>query len=227
VLVAVGAHQVRQHHRVATIRLLLRDGVAIAIAARRHRVDRVDRVPGGAQGPHHQPARRLDADHHLRRVGGVLGDQRVELRQPRRRVVNPPAAQHPAVIGHQADVVPLLRPVDPDQDHGHLLQYGTFEVRAERRSAHALIDRCSKHDIPPVVTSPRQPVAARSPHRARGPREGKGSTTVRLGGKGTTCRAFHRIPGCSTFPPAPPIPGLRRLLFHIPRSCHLIGHLPY
>jgi hypothetical protein len=75
VIVPVGSHQVRQHHGVSAIRLFLRDGVAIPIAAGRQRVDGVDRVAGGLQGPHHQPMWRLDADHHLRRALGMLGHQ--------------------------------------------------------------------------------------------------------------------------------------------------------
>jgi hypothetical protein len=61
--------------------------------------------------------------------------------------------------------VVCLGPIDSDKDHP---TSPPLEICREPEEIGAkLIDQCSRHVIPPVVSSPRRPMGARSGHRAR------------------------------------------------------------
>src|SRR5262249_54566422 len=113
----------------------------------------------------------------------------------------------------------------PTKTIGNLLAHDTV-CRAVRRSAHDLIDRCSRHDIPPVVTSPRQAMAARSFDRARGPRANSGLDHRWLGGKGTMAGLSIESRIVQPFPPDPPSPPCDDYLSTLPRPPANRSHPP-
>ena len=117
VVVAVGPDQVGEHLRVAGVGLRSRDGVALAIAGSRHRVDRVELIAGGDQRVHEQAAVGLDADHDRLVLAGVLGDELVQLGDPDHAVGDPTLCEHRPVACHHAAVVVVLGPAHSDKEH--------------------------------------------------------------------------------------------------------------
>lgn len=78
VVVAVGPDELGQHLGVTRIGLRPRQGVAVPIARRSPRVDRVHLVAGLDQRLDPQPAVGLDADHHAAGIVAVDPDQLVQ-----------------------------------------------------------------------------------------------------------------------------------------------------
>ena len=135
VLMAIGAHEIGQHPRVAGIALCARYGVPVAVATGGQRIDRVDRVPGLEQRRDPQAAVGLDPDHDLARLGCVLGQQRVQLPDPCEALGHAPLREPLAVLVEHADVVVGLSPVIPDEDHRSSSQLVTIRPSQRRTSA--------------------------------------------------------------------------------------------
>ena len=93
VVTTVEAHQVGEQLGVAGVGLGAADVVAVAVALRRARVDRVDAVASREQGRDPGPAVRLDADDYFARVGGVLCDQFVQRGDARDALGQPPVGE--------------------------------------------------------------------------------------------------------------------------------------
>ncbi len=138
--------------------------MAVSISTRSQGIDGEDLIAGGQQGADQQPAVSLDADHNRGRLLGVLGDEGVQLTDALKPLVNSSLGQHLPALVDQADVVVGFRPIDSDKDHWHLLA-PTHQRRA-KESPDELIEQCSRHNIPPVVFSPRLSMGAPSRHRA-------------------------------------------------------------
>jgi hypothetical protein len=120
-MVAVGADQVSQDLGVPPIRLGPRGPVTFPIAGGLKRVDRHHLVAGRHQRPDQQPTIQLDTDDHLRRLAGVVSDQRVQLGHPGDPVRHPPAAEHhPGRVQH-AHLVVGFGPVHADKEQPDLL----------------------------------------------------------------------------------------------------------
>jgi hypothetical protein len=81
VVLAVSADQFGQHLGVAWIRLGVRHGVSVAVAAHRERVQGIHLVPGRHQALEEQAAVGLDPDHHRRGVRGVLANEFVDAHE--------------------------------------------------------------------------------------------------------------------------------------------------
>ena len=78
VVVPVGADQIGQQLGVPGIGFRARDVVTVAVAGRRHRVDRPHLITGCRQRRDPQATIGFDADHHLVGFLGVRGDQLVQ-----------------------------------------------------------------------------------------------------------------------------------------------------
>ena len=116
-VVAVGADQISQHLGVSPVRLGPRGPMAFPVAAGLKRVDRYHLVASRHQRSDQQPTVQLDTDDHLRRLAGVVSDQRMQLREAGDPVRHPPTAQHrPGLVQH-AHLVVGLGPVHADKDH--------------------------------------------------------------------------------------------------------------
>jgi hypothetical protein len=95
-----------------------------------HRVDREHHVPGRDQRLHPRAAVGLNADHHppgrLVRfqvgplLGQVLGDQRMQAGQPIQPFPKSGPSQPAAGVVDQLDIVMILGPVVPDEQHPSL-----------------------------------------------------------------------------------------------------------
>jgi hypothetical protein len=87
----------------------------------------------------------LDPDAHLLRVLGVLGDQRMERRDARRALGQPPRNELPTSLVHDVDVVVILGPVVADEDQrNHLLLHLNRHLEQSRdRPGSDLMDQCS------------------------------------------------------------------------------------
>jgi hypothetical protein len=116
-VVPVGADQIGQHLGVAGVGLGSRGGMAVAIARRCHRVDRIYRVTGGEQRPHHQTTVDLDADNNRLVVVTMLGDEPMEVADPGRAVRNPAFGEDPPVLGHHANIVMVFGPIHSHKEH--------------------------------------------------------------------------------------------------------------
>src|SRR5438045_7901190 len=90
----------------------------------------------------------------------MLGDEGVQLTDALKPIGNSSLGQHLPALIDQADVVVGFSPIDSDKDHSHLLRVGLY-TRAKERSDE-LIEQCSRHNIPPLVFSPRRPMRALS-----------------------------------------------------------------
>lgn len=91
-----------------------------AVAGHLQRVDRIDLVAGRDQRLDPRAAFRLDPDHHRRvvlLVAKVFTDHRVQPGDTRDALGQFRPAQHPARLVLQLDVVVLLGPVIPDEQH--------------------------------------------------------------------------------------------------------------
>jgi hypothetical protein len=95
--------------------------MAVPVAGRSQRVDRIHLITGRQQRRHHQAPVHLNPHGDHFPVPGVPGDQRVQLTDARHAVADPALFQHLAVFGHHAHVMMGFRPVDPGEDHPHLL----------------------------------------------------------------------------------------------------------
>ena len=116
VVVPVGAHEIGEHAGITAVGLRPARRMTIAIARRRERIDRVDRVAGRDQRAHEQAPIGLDADDHL---GGRLGMLRQQGMQPGHAIEPlgyPARGQHPALGVEHAHVVVRLGPVDSNED---------------------------------------------------------------------------------------------------------------
>ena len=78
VVVAVGADEVREHARIAPVRLPTADLVTLAVEGRHPRIDGVDPVARADERCDPRAAVGLDADHDLAGLLCMLGEQRVE-----------------------------------------------------------------------------------------------------------------------------------------------------
>jgi hypothetical protein len=95
----------------------------------------------------------------------VLCQQRVQLRDSRQALRQPPFRKPRTLLIKHADVVVALSPVIPDEDHRSSPQLVDHPSESEKNLSD-LMDQCSRHDIPPAIRSSRQPAGARS--RSRG-----------------------------------------------------------
>ena len=84
VVLAVGAHEISEHPRVTVVGLGPAHRVALAVAGRGQRIDRIDRIAGGHESTDEQAPVGLDADDHVGRSLGVLPDPGVESGTPSR-----------------------------------------------------------------------------------------------------------------------------------------------
>ena len=109
----VGAQDVGQHQCVAGVGFLARHRVPIPITGHRHRVDRIDPAPGGAQAGDQQATAGLDRhrDRILSTVAGV-GELREQRGETGRVVADPPLGDQRSFAIDQGDVVVGLGPVD-------------------------------------------------------------------------------------------------------------------
>ena len=149
VVVAVRPHEIRPDLGVTGVRLGPRRRVAPPVPAYGERVDRVHLVPSGHQGSDQQSAVRLDADDDLGRIRGVVADQGMELSHAVDPLRDPALGEDRAGLVHDADVVMGLGPVHPDEDH--CAASSPRPTREPEESSGALMDQCSRHDIPPAV----------------------------------------------------------------------------
>jgi hypothetical protein len=162
----IRAHQIGQHVRVPGITLGAGDHVTIPVSGRRQRIDRIHPVAGGQQRLHPRPPIRLDTDHHVGRltVAEIVGHQRMQRRHPGHTLGQPATSQPSTGLVLDLHVVMRFRPVITDEQHR--IPPTTSRIRYPspwRRTTHALMDQCSnRHDIPPVVSPPHRPGAARS-----------------------------------------------------------------
>ena len=124
--------------------------MAIAVAAGRQGVDRRRPVAGPHQRVDQQAAIDLDADHHLLGLLGVIGDQRVQLRQARHPDPEAPPPEHRPALVHHHHVVVGLGPVDAHEDHARLprIDLPAPSPRSPRRTNGSVLYR---HAIPPAV----------------------------------------------------------------------------
>src|SRR6266581_3136349 len=79
VFVTVSADEVGQDPSIPWVGLRARGGMAVSIAARCQRIDRIDLVAGGHQRADEQPTVGFDANDHPRRIFSVFGDEGVQL----------------------------------------------------------------------------------------------------------------------------------------------------
>ena len=121
--------------------------MAVPIAGGRHRVDGVDLVAGPDQGADEEPPVDLDADGHRLVLVGELAHHLVQLAHPAHAVGHPTLAENVARFIHHTDVVMVLGPVHSHKEH---LTSSFSSEPEELRSA--LMDQCSRHDIPPAVS---------------------------------------------------------------------------
>ena len=93
--------------------------MAFAIPRRGQRVDREHLIAGREQGLHPGAAIGLYPDHDVVRfvVAEVIGDQRVQGRDPRDAFRQPPTGQPSAVVILKFDVVVGLGPIVTDEQH--------------------------------------------------------------------------------------------------------------
>ena len=109
----IGAHNIGQQHRVGGIGFGPRHRIPCPIPRRRQRIDRIDHPAGFAQSGHQQAT--IGFDPHRDRIRGAvtsLGQQRQQLREPRRVVADPSAGHHPAVVVDDSDIVMFSGPID-------------------------------------------------------------------------------------------------------------------
>ncbi len=116
-VVAVGAHHVGEHLGVAGVGLGAARRVTVAIARRRHRVDRVELVAGGHQGADEEPPVRLDADHHRRWIIDVRANELVEAGDALYPLGQAGLGQSSALLVGHMHVVVGLSPVHSNKDH--------------------------------------------------------------------------------------------------------------
>src|SRR6266851_9014158 len=95
----------------------------IPVAVDGQRVDGVDLIASCEQRLHQKTSVGLDSDHHCVRPFCMVGDQSMDSAYALQAVRHSSSTEHPALLIQQADVVMLFRPVDTQEDHGHLLTY--------------------------------------------------------------------------------------------------------
>jgi len=127
VMLPVQPHDLGQHVRVAGIAVRARAGVPLPIPRHLPRVDREHDVPGSEQRLHPPAAVGLNADHHpprrllRRQLGPLLGrmftDQRMQSGQPLQPLRKPSAGQPATALVDELDIVMILGPVVPDEQH--------------------------------------------------------------------------------------------------------------
>lgn len=139
--------------------------MTVAIPTHRERVQGIHLVSGGHQPLHEQTAVSFDPHHHGLGVRGVCADQLVDARQAFDPIGHPRLAETSSGLVQETHIVVRLRPVDAEVDHVALLLCGHDGEPEEHRGA--LMDQCSRHDIPPAVLSPRQPEGPRSSRGAQ------------------------------------------------------------
>jgi hypothetical protein len=116
-----------------------------------------------------QTAIGLDADDRICGLLGVLGDECVQLGDSLDPLRDPSLGENLTLTIHDADVVVLLGPVDPDEDQHPSSRRDGNGISLEEIGGD-LMDQCSsRHHIPRALVSPPLPEGARSRLRARGP----------------------------------------------------------
>jgi hypothetical protein len=91
VVMAVGPDQVGQDLGISSIGLGPRGLMAVAVAADRQWVDRIDLVASGHQGADEQATVGLGPDHHLGRILHLAGQQLMHQPQPGQPLRHPPS----------------------------------------------------------------------------------------------------------------------------------------
>ena len=134
VVVAVGAGQLGEHPGVTGIGLRARGRVPLAVARRRHRVDRQHRVAGRDQRADEQAAVGLGGHDHLRWISDVGCDQLVEPADALQAIGQAAAAEPAAITVLDQHVMVGLRPVMTNK-HTHLAPPGSLSDPSPRRPA--------------------------------------------------------------------------------------------
>ena len=93
------------------------DVVTVPVAAGRHRVDGEDAVAGGDEGTDQQTAVDLDPDDDIVRIRSALTDKLMHQAHALDAIGDARLAEHLTVLVEDTDVVVVLCPVDPDEDH--------------------------------------------------------------------------------------------------------------
>jgi hypothetical protein len=83
----------------------------------------------------------------------MVGDQRVQRRDPLHPFREAAPHQPPPLIVLQFDVVMGLRPVVAEEQHPVLLALELLPVASLEETSGDLMDQCSRHDIPPAITT--------------------------------------------------------------------------
>jgi len=91
--------------------------MAVAVAGRRQRIDRIHLVASRGQRPHPQATIGFCADDHVGGLLGMCGDQFVQLTNAGQSLGQPPRHQPLAGLTHQIHIVMLFGPVIADEDH--------------------------------------------------------------------------------------------------------------
>src|SRR5205807_8814506 len=100
-----------------------------------------------------EAAVRLNADHDLPRILRVVCQEGVELPNPFEAIRDPSLGHHRPGLVQDTDVVVCFGPIDSNKDHP---TSPPLEICGEPEETRVeLIDQCSRHAIPPVVSSPR------------------------------------------------------------------------
>jgi hypothetical protein len=169
VLVEVGARNIGEQRCVTRIALLAGLPVALPVPGHRTRVDRVDGEPARPQRRDDQVLVGLDRDRNRHRVIAVLSQQRHQLPEPTHPGIDLEAAQDPAGLVHDRDVVVGLGPVDPAGDAHvpprwvvHAQPEGTCGDLTEALKARHLTSRSRTRRLagPPSTFRPRRPRAS-------------------------------------------------------------------
>jgi hypothetical protein len=116
----VGAHHVGQHVRVGRIACGTRHAEAVPIPGCLQRIDREHRVTGDDQRLHPRTPIGLNRDlagHILDVIADLRIDHRVQPRNPRHPLLQPSLGQPAAGGVHQLNVVMLLSPIIPNEQH--------------------------------------------------------------------------------------------------------------
>ncbi len=122
--VPVGPDQVGQHVRIAGIALRARGHMPFTVPGHRHRIHRVDLIPGRQQRLHPWAAVCLNPDHHpwqLLHPAGILADQLMQAGDPQDSLRESTPGQDPSLMVLQLDVVMVFGPIIAEEQLHHVL----------------------------------------------------------------------------------------------------------
>ena len=166
-VVAIGAHQLGKHLRVARIGLRSRQCVPIPISRCCFRVDRVHDVTGLDERVHPQTSIGLNPNDHVAGISCVSGDEVMELghsldalRQSSRRQLRAGFIAHVDVVMSLGPIIANEYHADPPRNRG----LGSEPEGHPARSNGSVLE--ARHPIG-AIGNPHQPTGARSELRDR------------------------------------------------------------